>query len=369
MRSARRPKLIALESLRGVAALSILVYHAAYQPLRLINPAIDPYLAPFGLYAVPLFFVLSAFVLWYGYADNGRVRGGAGHFYRRRFFRIAPLFYVVLVVHLVWVYSVAWPLERVLGEIFFAFNLQPGLRGGFVLAGWSIGVEMLFYAIFPLLVHGIRHWTAVVALLGGATALTAFRDRDVPRLARMAEFRTWNIPQIDAYASIEYCAVFFSAGLLAAFVLARTGRSHQRIGRLLLGVALVAMVLLGLVNAHDLLAWRPIWAVVLAGFVYAVAVAPPRVLEHPVMQWIGERSFSVYLTHPLVLLAMDNLGWVNALDRSLGWGGYPATVAVALVSTLSISAVTYRFIEQPGMKLGGRPAVGSSSHAPTVATP
>jgi peptidoglycan/LPS O-acetylase OafA/YrhL len=101
---------------------------------------------------VPLFFALSAFSLLYGYSSRLFEAESLQRFYVRRLFRILPLFYVMLAIYVC--------LEKILGSdlsnseillnITFLFPFLPGKHESIVWAGWSLGVEWLFYATFPI---------------------------------------------------------------------------------------------------------------------------------------------------------------------------------------------------------------------------
>lgn len=353
----------ALESLRGVAAISVLVYHVAYIPGRWTPTGLDLFIGPLGLYGVPLFFVLSAFVLWYGYASDGRVRGGTAHFYRRRFFRIAPLYYLILLVHILFIVDRATIRDGILPAATLTFGVVPGHGAGIVMAGWSIGVEMVFYAVFPLLVWGLRRWSAAVLLLGVAALVSVVAGRSIAHIKRIYDLQLWTASDVETYVSVAYHVVFFAAGIVAALAFTRLPHDDlsvvRRIARPVLYGSIAVIIALFAVNVDNILRFRPLWAVALAGLVFAVAAQPPRLLLRRTALWAGTRSFSIYLVHPVVIVALMRIGVITWADQSLGWMAYPAAVLVSLAVTLAVSALTYRFIEQPGMALGGGSAVGS----------
>jgi peptidoglycan/LPS O-acetylase OafA/YrhL len=86
----------ALDSLRGIAALLLVIYHVQGIPKLEITGAVAHFVKFFGA-GVPLFYALSAFSLMIGYRDRLNTSGGLSHFYIRRVFRILPLFYAVLI--------------------------------------------------------------------------------------------------------------------------------------------------------------------------------------------------------------------------------------------------------------------------------
>src|ERR1043165_1258688 len=138
-----RNRLDGIEALRGFAALSIILFHVVWiAPVSLPKTiAVLKYFLGMG---VPLFFVISAFSLAYGYL--GRLDRGEGlvAFYVRRIARIAPLFYFMLAVHLVlawFLYAQSYSLWDIVLNITFLFDLSPRLVDGIVPASWSIGID------------------------------------------------------------------------------------------------------------------------------------------------------------------------------------------------------------------------------------
>ncbi|MEP6906847.1 MAG: acyltransferase family protein, partial [Pseudoxanthomonas sp.] len=142
-----------LDSLRGLAAIYVLIYHMLLLPQpNLVPPQWAEKAALAGGTGVTLFFIVSAFSLYYTMPLRLKDPHPMLSFYLHRFFRIAPLFYFLVVITLLrdaWKFDVVHPWQDVAASLSFVFNLWPGKQEGFVWAGWTIGVEMIFYALFP----------------------------------------------------------------------------------------------------------------------------------------------------------------------------------------------------------------------------
>ena len=83
----------------------------------------------------------------------GHLRDGVAAFYIRRFFRIGPLFYFMILAYVVrghTIYSVSYSPVHVIENALYLFNFVPDRQSGIVWASWTIGVEMIFYLIFPI---------------------------------------------------------------------------------------------------------------------------------------------------------------------------------------------------------------------------
>jgi peptidoglycan/LPS O-acetylase OafA/YrhL len=122
-----RKYLIFLDSLRGLAALYVLLYHLAVMPHPALHvPAWAASVVLSGGTGVTLFFIASAFSLCHS-ARPGEDKGNELiAFYLRRFFRIAPLFYAVIVATLIRdkiVFGVLHSPVEILANLTFTFNM------------------------------------------------------------------------------------------------------------------------------------------------------------------------------------------------------------------------------------------------------
>ena len=131
-------------------------YHMSQIPQPNLAP--PGWLAPLvysGGSGVMLFFVVSAFTLCLSMDSRSKdEQTPIKNYFTRRFFRIAPLFYVWMGIYYIRdiivfnSYTSPW---TILQSLSFTLNLFPGKEAGYVWASWTIGVEMLFYLIFPLI--------------------------------------------------------------------------------------------------------------------------------------------------------------------------------------------------------------------------
>lgn len=141
-----------LDALRFFAIIYVVISHLVLipQPNLLIPEWIAPFLINGGDAGVSLFFVLSAFSLSYSMDRRSGESALIRNFYIRRFFRIAPLFYCLMVLYWIRdavVFNVLHPASEVLINASLLFNLVPSCITGFVWASWTIGVIALLYLI------------------------------------------------------------------------------------------------------------------------------------------------------------------------------------------------------------------------------
>ncbi len=157
-RLAEKDKLVFVDCLRGLAiVLVILVHHSQRFPgLPLLQS-----IAAYGQLGVQLFFVASAFTLCLSADARRQESSPTRNFYLRRLMRIAPLYYFGIAFYLGITllregmpehgYPGPYTPTNIIANVLFVHSFVPAAFNGVVPGGWSIGTEMAFYAIFPLL--------------------------------------------------------------------------------------------------------------------------------------------------------------------------------------------------------------------------
>lgn len=155
----------ALDGIRGIAVLLVLVWH--YIGDILLKPV--PWIQS-GHLGVDLFFVLSGFLITALMLNEHNRAGNISFsgFYRRRVFRLLPALVIFLVAHFIWALLVDIPSGRmspgtelrneiasVISALFFSINLLSHFGDYSATLGtghlWSLAVEEQFYFIWPLL--------------------------------------------------------------------------------------------------------------------------------------------------------------------------------------------------------------------------
>lgn len=155
-----------ITGLRAVAALGVYLNHfgnPTWFPNSLSNIQSN------GGLAVPFFFVLSGFVLTLAY-DGQKIDARA--FYLNRLARIGPTYFVALFIAVSYVSLSGFTFDHIF--IMHLLGLQawfPTSDSGFAFngPGWTISVEIFFYALFPILFSllnsnhaALRRWQSAV---------------------------------------------------------------------------------------------------------------------------------------------------------------------------------------------------------------
>jgi peptidoglycan/LPS O-acetylase OafA/YrhL len=360
LRSDNIAYLPAVDQLRGIAALWIVIYHAfhlvsyrlafggAFAPDHW--PAVaDPLSALIveGHAAVGLFMVLSGFILTYG--AWGRQIDYFG-FLRNRLLRIYPLALFLLVVA---IYSM--PERFSWGAFWQTLLLGHNLPGAFAGAPytdmfWAISVEFQFYLVFPLLCVILRQRTwrtfAIMVLL-----LMAFRA--------IATTLGANIRDVSYLTIVGRLDQFLIGMVLGAWWRDRP-TAEGRLMWLPLTIFVWSVALWGFNRMGGwpaLAAWKMLWptaeGILSALFIYAYLCAAPRLprMFSGALQRIGQLSYSLYLVHMVIIsLILDHLlaGVVITFPLPV------IVLALVLPGTLLLATLTYFGIEKPFLGLRGR---------------
>ena len=325
--------------------------------------------------AVDLFMIISGFLM----AANASARGALeplaeprnwGRFMLRRFFRIAPAYYLSLAVAAVAgslflggyaalqkLNPAAWPagsvydparIEYTAGNLLlhvsFLFGLHPRASFSTFLPDWSLSLEMQFYAVFPLLYLAMRRFgTANAALLLGLPVLV---------LGRFIADRVFYYEPSLLCFKLNH----FLAGMVLFFLLADDVRPRRRAALAAVALLLVSVevrygvflvVLPGLLLSMFGLGWlettgrTPAWLA--------------RGLNSRLIRFASDTSYGVYLFHGFFISAS---GWLISGNARLL--ALPPSQRFLLM-LLFVTALTYplaygvhRRVEGPGIRLGRR---------------
>jgi peptidoglycan/LPS O-acetylase OafA/YrhL len=154
-------KLKYIDSIRGVAILMVIFVHTS-QPIKGLNSIIKG-IADYGQMGVQLFFVASAYTLCLSASYRSKESHKIKKYLIRRFFRIAPLYYIGILVYFLisLVESIyrngdiilhdRYTFQNLLSNLSFTHGFYGPANNNIVPGGWSIGTEMAFYLIFPSL--------------------------------------------------------------------------------------------------------------------------------------------------------------------------------------------------------------------------
>ncbi|SAL60316.1 O-acetyltransferase OatA [Caballeronia terrestris] len=362
-----KENLKALTSLRFFAAAAIVIHHTTWYfgyGSHLAN------LFPLDL-GVSFFFILSGFVLYYAHPDLSDWRA-AINFIVARIARVWPAHLAMLSIVIIflarpWGTGPSDPtatsalLANVillqswyhLSSDFFSFN---GVS-------WSISTEMFFYAMFPILIwrwDQTKYFKLVAA--GGLAIGCVLRAAhlELPLLSDK------NVLSIDSYVYIfpparlfEFAVGIFTADLWAKYSRYASGQARSTVLQaaalvlLVIGVPKLVTVYAELYRHHYIskaaVKWlfgsgsAPIFAFVI------FAMASSKGLFAKALSWrplviLGEISFSIYMTHQVLIVALTYNGKLASL------GAMPFQYAAYWTIVILFSAALWLLIEKPCRK-------------------
>jgi len=354
-----------LDVLRGLMALAVAVYHLSIWT-HAVQGAARNGIVLLGIYSVEGFFVISGFCMFHLYRG---ARFEPRSFYIKRFFRIAPLYYVAMTVALSGVCahagipSTAFTWPRLIGNLTLSFGLfHP--NHALVLGGWSIGIEFVFYLILPLLLWLTKRWAILYLLL--VLAIGCAIPFSFGRIQAAEEARRFHV-----YVLIPNQVFLFLAGAAIADLRSRTSWRLpllQVLGTLGVMLWLAASTQPPFSDHLDVMVgWARVKYVLLCVFAVAscafCARTRPRFVQ-PLTR-LGDLSYSVYLMHPAAWAAVALL--LPPATSSM------TRLICGVVATLGLASVTQRFIEKPAIacgrnlckKLGARPRLVSTGAVPS----
>lgn len=356
--SPQHDRFLALDGLRGVAALVVVLFHVMLRwPTHLQGLAF----MQGGYLSVDVFFVLSGFVIAHAYAE--RLPGSSGAiatFLRRRWLRIYPLHLAMLGLLL------ALELAKLLAQSrgahpdippFTGQNDVTGLaenllmvqswvgspRLGWNAPSWSLSAEAGAYLVFAA--------AAWAGLMRRTTVLAACAGVGIALLAVVA----WRHDTLDLThrGGLVRCFAGFATGVFLER-LHHLGRLPAWTSRLQVP-ALIALVGIASAGHGWLMLAAPTIAVLVASLCTDEGPLAALLRTRP-LQFLGRISYSLYLVQVPLLMVMESV--LKALHLRSGgsdpwWGDELGLVYLAAL--VASAALTYRAIEWPARHAWSRP--------------
>jgi peptidoglycan/LPS O-acetylase OafA/YrhL len=357
-----------LDGLRGIAITLVVLYHYFSLHFSASKGTVLWYLiypTRFGWSGVDLFFVLSGFLIGGILLDAKESRNYFQVFYIRRFFRIVPVYYLVLILF----FSITawfgahpspwwpWRLEENLPRYTYFLFLQNIWSAIYSILGssplavcWSLGVEEQFYLTLPLLVRFLsrkRIGSLAVEIILLAPAL------------RLALFSFFPSHPHSWYLLMPCRADSLFFGVLGAILL-RDHAWRQRIARnrtimrvliilLAVGVPFVTQAQLtarGMVMVSLMFSWLAAFylLVLIYGLTFATS-SLSRILNWTWLRGLGLIAYGVYLFHEGVL--DFTLRTVSLGTRFAGSFPYGLAALSAMAVTICLAYMSWQHFEKP----------------------
>lgn len=334
-------------SLDGLRALAVLGVAVAHLPMVIGYPpiAIPQFIASYfdraAYLSVTIFFVLSAFLLYFPWAKPGGKRRDVPYYYKRRAWRIMPAYLAALAFGITAALLVGIPVEKwdVVAHIFFVHTWHPVWSNTLVTPAWSLPAEVQFYLLLPLfalfLVGRPVGW--LFGVIVAAAGVQYFSDR-VP----YSQWVLWN--------NWPCLALPFIFGLAAAWAVANHGHRTRLRGLAPLGLILMFAFSIAFTwpdrhwqyNTHWLEtlfnARGPLMSLATALAIAGLAIGErdccARILAWRPLRVIGICGYGIFLFHyPIyILLSRFSSLWIGFL------AGLPLAILAGVLSFLYLEA-------------------------------
>lgn len=341
-----------LQGLRGVAALLVLLFHVdlILKKGEYLGVAAFGGVFSSGFVGVDIFFVLSGFIILRAHRSDLGHPGKLAHYAYRRWSRVYPIYWLYLtgVVVLMAIGIGSFPEQPSLSSFFSAYSLVRTSEAAPPLSvAWSLYHEVLFYAMFAILIVNRR---IGIGLIAGWFIIIPLA------------YATGLVPPYEQHQS-TFGVLFslfnlnFALGMLACSLCSRIKVETAGV------VALVGIALIVVLSGYGWVATAPAeirFGYALASFLIILGLAardaagskgPPAWLLY-----LGNASYSIYLVHTPVL------SMLMKIIRATGLGGrLPPELIFILVTViaLAISCIAYQVFERPLLAWLGRRKVES----------
>ena len=384
-----------IDGLRALAVAWVMVFHiygfGANSPnitiLGLFD--IDPWLSS-GYLSVTLFFALSGFLLMIPWAKNNHANLNSpalAKYFRRRFYRIAPAYYVQILILFLILAPIALPswhpfsplgIFTIFSHLTLTHYLFPMTSAGLGINGalWTLTIEACFYIVLPFVARFFLGRCALLYLIVSLLIAEIWRFFSFHALYDFLVWVTITLfPQIASYSynpivmksflanqlpghAFNFAIGMYLAGLYFDLTKQQKKIFENRSGGMLTTTFVFILALLAwfLTKPEILEVWRLYVLFIPVAFVCALLVFLSsfpnyfsiRILGAPPVRVLGIISYSVYLWHfPIVYFATTH--WVPT--GIVGAAKFYFLLVTCIPPTILIGYFSYRYIELPFLNL------------------
>ncbi|MBL7933355.1 MAG: acyltransferase [Bacteroidia bacterium] len=337
-----------LNGFRGLAALSILLFHSRIDCFKTL------------WIGVPVFFALSGFLITRILILSKTGPNYFKRFYFRRALRIFPIYYLVLVVSVAWCYASKGSFKLLLYFVLYlqsfpvSLSIEPRYFYGRMNYTWSLSVEELFYFAWPLivLICSEKALKKICIVLG----LSGLLFKLIPILffysSKTDPFVFASLPgSIDALMAGAFLGIlslkkkedlysFFPRHSLQISLLAFStifvlyyqnfeSAVHFSVFKFLLNLAALLLSFTGI-------AW----------LISDKSVLAQRLFNNRFMQLTGNISYGLYLYHYLIYIII----WTVAKNFNLNFSSW-IFLPLQIITTYIVAILSWNLIERPLLKL------------------
>ena len=352
--------------MRALAALAVLWYHFSLQ-LNIIQEGGDWFFNLFnqlGYGGVDFFFVISGYIMWVTTETRSKQQSVPTFVYKRLtriYLGYWPYFLLGLLIiavypHLIGANTNLW------GSFWLT---EPHTNQLLIPVAWTLQFELYFYALFSVLLLLPRHTMLAVikTLFAGLLALHLFQV--------LAGAQSLNLPPwLLRFVASPFCLEFLAGCLLGAFFQQHRLKWLSLV--VALGVGLLVLIVIiqqEVIKASLIQGQYDLVRVLLFGTSASLLLAAVveaelrgRILMQRLSLLLGGASYSIYLSHTLVIALVYAMGWQLWLSEN---SNFPVLwLWLIIIGTVVYSVLHYHWIERPLMQVAHRLRIKLFSQSP-----
>jgi peptidoglycan/LPS O-acetylase OafA/YrhL len=360
MQSTMKHDIAFLDFLRGWSALLVFFHHAA-----ILGGGPGFLSGQIGQEAVNAFMLSSGFLIYFQCSISNTYCGlrnkvGIKNFYIRRLFRIAPAYYFCLIIALLFSdylglsreaiaetlphtmtsmerYYISDPIQSFFIHASFIFGVLPSYSYSTPLPDWSLGLEMQFYLIFPVLFFFYKKNFVVFFVISLIGMLGIW----------FISNKMGFIFPMPSYLPLKFHN--FAAGIALGYLL--LNKENKSKSYYFIIAITVVFLAVGNRTVHIpllfIFSWW--WVCNVNTTKYYVLTFLQKVFNHKISKFLAEMSYSVYIFHLVIMLPFFAFVLKGGELSFIAW---ILLSFLLLALTMGVAHFIYRFIEIPGINIG-----------------
>jgi peptidoglycan/LPS O-acetylase OafA/YrhL len=335
------------DAMRGIAIILVITAHN-YLGFVDDHDRYDPRISAIiyqCVYGVQLFYIMSAFTLFFSLTEKQNTRTDAWAFLIRRFFRIAPLFYLMIILYVMLGRTPQVSALNLLAVFTFTNGFFVEWINGIFHGSWSIAIEMIFYLFVPLLFSFIKDLNKaviffIVTVLFSFACNLVLSSMPISQHPKFNEFLYFYLPsQLPV----------FSLGFVLFFLIRQERPVLSLWTSFALGLLLIVHIVLG---GKGIIQPFVLLSIGFMVFAFAVSKLNPVLIVNPLTVFIGKISFALYLTHWMFIYMISDLDF--AYPTSFVFLNFAIREIFILVATGIVAYIAWICIEKPFIKMASR---------------
>ncbi len=319
-----------LDFLRGIAVFLVLLTHTHhFFSYELFNQW-----SGIGARGVQLFYMVSGFTIYYIYQNKLNTSLDVKTYMIKRAFRILPLYFLVLPIYFI-TFGVnkdyEYPLFNLITHYLLINGFFPEYINSILRVEWSIFVEFMFYIVFVLIFYKFKN-IGIIKLL-----IISFMISVLSALVSMVFYKDDMSMRTYLYLSPYFQFYNFFIGVFIAS-LSKDYKIYK--SKFLLVISIVCFILIGFFIQSTII------QTYISSLIFAAILLnlSSNDYKYPkVFLYIGSISFSLYLVHFFFVMSYEKYITHSMINFTF-----------LIISIFIVSALTYKYIEKPGINLGKR---------------